>query len=220
MWQCSDDLHLVGGKRLHLVISDSRIAGIGDLVKGKGSHKEEIEFRMRKGASFGEMADSAIKHLGKCPFDIVYIAGGICDITSKDHESGAISLEWADEEDLKSHLVGALNRANVSRKKYLPASRIVFCPLVGCDLKQVVNVHKISEDQQEMVNNAIWEFNSRIFRVNEENSAFSPSLHQSVHRICNEKRRNYYYHLEDGLHLSDFLKNKWADQFIKAMAHN
>ena len=211
---------LLGGKRIHLVISDSRIAGIGDLVKAKGGYNEIIEFRMRKGANLDRMADVAIGHLSKCPFDIVYVAGGACDITSKNMETGAISFDWKDEDSLRSHLLGALIGANDRRKKYLPASRIIFCSLIGCELKRVVNCHEVSEDQQAMVDNAVWDFNSKVFRINEENSTFSPSLHQSVHRLCKGKKRNYYHHLDDGLHLTDFLKNKWADQFIKAMAHN
>ena len=198
---------LLGRKRLHLVISDSRVAGIGDLIKKKGVQNELIEFRMRKGASLGELADTATTHLGKCPFDVVYIAGRVCDITSKNHDTGAISFDWVEGESLTSHLTGALSRANDNRKKHLPASKLVFCPLIGCDLKRIINCHAISEKQQEMVDNSLWEFNSKVFRINEENAAFSPSLHQTVHRVCKGKKRNYYHHLGDGLHLSHFLKD-------------
>ena len=59
---------LLGGKRLHLVISDSRITGIRDVVKRKGNQNELIEFRMGKSASFGELVDVAMSNLGKCSF--------------------------------------------------------------------------------------------------------------------------------------------------------
>ena len=33
--------------------------------------------------------------------------------------------------------------------------------------------------------------------------------------------RNYYHHMStDGLHLTDILKDKWADQFVKAFSKN
>ena len=92
---------LLGGKRLHLVISDSRVIGIGDVVKRKGNQNELIEFRMCKIASFGERVDVAMSHLGKCPFDIVYVAGGVCDLTTKKHTTRAISFEWESEDSFQ-----------------------------------------------------------------------------------------------------------------------
>ena len=54
---------LLGGKRIHLVIGDSRIAEIGDMVKRKGDLKEHIEFKMCKGATLAEISEEAVEHL-------------------------------------------------------------------------------------------------------------------------------------------------------------
>ena len=205
---------------MHLVVGDSRIAGIGDLIKEKGGAVELIEFKMCKGANLERLAEEAVGHLSKCPFDVIYIAGGACDITSKDHTSGKIYFNWKDQLSLQNHLVNSLNRANDKFKKYFPATRIIFCPLIGSELSRIIHCQKITEEQQIIVNNAVWEFNSQSFKINEERSVFAPALHHTVHRFCKGTRHDYYHHLEDGLHLSKILKNNWAKQFIKAVARN
>ena len=109
-----------------------------------------------------------------------------------------------------------LKEADSRVKKYFPASTVVFCQLIGSELKRVVNAHAVSEDQQNQVNRAVWEFNTHIFSINAERGSFSPSLHSQVHRVCKGKKRNYYHHLHDGIHLTEELKIKWAEQFLKA----
>ena len=92
--------------------------------------------------------------------------------------------------------------------------------LIGSDLDKVVSSHQVADGEQLAVEEAVWEFNSTCFDINSERGSFAPSLHHLVHRFCKGKRRAYYHHLPDGLHLSEYLKEKWANQFVKAMAHN
>ena len=210
----------LGGKRIHLVVTDSRGAGLGDLVRESKELKEHFEVKICRGASLGELADETTSHLQRCPFDVVYIAGGVCDITSKNQLSNKISYDWINGEDLSKHLKGSLNKADEKMKKYFPASKVVFCTLLGSELKRVVNAHPTNDKQQEDVNKAVWDFNCEVFRINKERDTFSPSLHSQVHRVCKGKKRNYYQHLHDGIHPSKFILEKWADQFVKAVAHN
>ena len=147
---------LLGGKRIHLVIGDIRIAGIGDIIKGNGGANEHIELKKCMGASLGVMVDEAMRHLSKCPFDVIYLAGGACDITRKDRLTGIIYFDWEGDTSLLSHLVMSLNKANTRLTKYFPASRIVFCPLIGSELKIVVHGQVTSKNHQLMVDNAIW----------------------------------------------------------------
>ena len=205
---------------MHLLITDSRGAELGDLVRNSGKLNEHFEVRICKGATLAQLCDIATSHLQRCPFDVVYIAGGVCDITTKNEYTKLISFDWELGEELGEHLIGDLNRADSKFKKYFPASKISFCSLIGCDLVRTVNAHPTTVEQKEMVNNAVWEFNCEIFRINRERKIFSPSLHSQIHRICNGTKRNYYQHLHDGLHPSDFIKQKWATQFVKAIAHN
>ena len=116
--------------------------------------------------------------------------------------------------------MGLLQRANTELKKHFLASKVVFCTLIGSDVSRVVNDHTITETQQGDVNSAMWEFNCEVFHLNKENSTFAPSLHSDVHRVCNGSKKNYYQHLQDGIHPSKSIMNKWANQFVKAIARN
>ena len=161
----------------------------------------------------------AVKHLHKNPFDVVYIAGGACDITFKNKATKRIVFAWG-KGDLEKHLLDVLNKANRRMYDDFPASKVVFCPLIASELSKVVNYGTTTQENQHDVEDAIWEFNSTIFKINKERGTVSPSLHHQVHRFCKGKRKNYYHHLGDGIHLSDYLKGKWADEFATVMAHN
>ena len=211
---------LLGGKRLHLILTDSRAAGVEDLIRKAKAVRELVEFRVCKGAKFLDLADEAEQHLKYCPFDVVYIVGGACDITTKDASSGRITYDWVKGNELSSYLITSLTNADSRLRKYYPASKVVFCPLIGSVLDKVVTSHKLSPTSQEEVNSAVWEFNNEVFKISRERGTFLPALQHQVHRYCKGVRRNYYHHLPDGLHLSESLKIKWANQFINSIAHN
>ena len=159
-----------------------------------------------KRAYFNEIASSAEEHLKR--HDEVYMVGVTTEVTTKNSFTKQISFEWGQNLDLQNHLVNLLNQVNDRLKIYYPASKVVFCPLIGTDLTIVVNSHPVSAEDQKTVDNAIWEFNSQVLRVNEERETFFPALHQQVHRFCKGKQREHYHHLHDALHLSHDLKIK------------
>ena len=84
----------------------------------------------------------------------------------------------------------------------------------------MVNAHEVNSSQQQMVDEAVFSFNTETFVVNKERGTFSPSLHRSIHRSIRGVRRSYYHHLEDGIHLSDDQKDKWAAELVKATVNN
>ena len=86
----------------------------------------------------------------------------------------------------------------------------------GKGLGDLIRSKKMTVEPRE----AVWSFNTAVFKINKERQVVSPSLHHQVHRFCKGRRRAYYHHLQDGLHLTDYLKNKWADEFTTVMAHN
>ena len=120
------------------------------------------------------------------------MVGGTTEVTTKNSFTKQISFEWGQNLDLQNHLVNLLNQVNDRLKKYYPASKLVFCPLIGTDLARVVNSHPVSAEDQIIVDNAIWEFNSQVLRVNEERETFFPALHQQVHRFCKGKQREHW----------------------------
>ena len=211
---------LLGIKRLHLIITDSRGIGLGDLLLPRNMTGEPADVLVREGATLFDMVEVAAKHLHKNPFDVVYIAGGACDITFKDKKTGKIVYAWGRGNALNLHLLDTLNKASEKLSRDYPASRVVFCPLIASELSRVVNSGTVTTEDQTAVEDAIWDFNTALFKFNKEHKVVSPSLHHQVHRFCKGKKKSYYHHLEDGIHLTDYLKTKWADEFATVMAHN
>ena len=198
---------------------DSRANGLQERVDVLNVG-EYLGIRQYNGATLHDLTRQASRHLDKYPFDVVYIAGGICDVTTKDDVTKTISFRWNPPNDVSKHLLNTLNRENETMRKDHPAARVVFCPLVGADLKRVVNGHAVTEAQQEAVNEAIFEFNNKIFAVNKARGTHSPSLHRTVHRSSKGTHKSHYHHLEDGIHLTDTLKDNWAAAFVKATTNN
>ena len=175
---------------------------------------------MRKGASLQQLSRMAGAHLDRYPFDVVYVAGGACDITTKSQYSKAISFDWNPPAAVSSHLIRMLDLEDKYLHETYPASRVVFCPLVGTELLRVVTAHQVTPQQQEAVDEAIFKFNSAIFLLNKKRETYSPSLHRTVHRSKAQIKKSYYHHLVDGLHPTESLLQKWADEFVKATKFN
>ena len=203
---------------MQVIFADSRGKGLGDKIRSKS--KELVEVIIREGASLIELVQAASDYLQKNPFDVIYIAGGACDITLKDRITKVISYTWGTGKGLQEHLLSTINSAEEKLRVDFPASKVVFCTLVASELKQIVKDRPTSMKEQEAVEYAVWAFNSRVFELNKAQGKYSPSLNHQVHRYCKRKRRAYYHHLQDGIHLTDYLKNKWADEFVQAFAHN
>ena len=139
---------MLGSKRIHMVYTDSRGSGLQDLLDKKNVEGEYMEVVAHKSASFNDVASSAEEHLRLHPFDVVYIVGGATEVTSKNRVTKLISYNWKQNLDLQEHLVHILNQADKRLRKYYPASKVIFCPLVGTDLSRVVNAHQVSPDSR------------------------------------------------------------------------
>ena len=211
---------MLGSSRIHIVFMDSRGDGLQELIDSANNTGEHFEVDFLRGATFGDLVDKVDAYLPTHPFDVIYLAGGVNDITTKNRQTNLISYRWGQGDDLKNYLVKILKSANAHLKKNHPASKIVFCPLPGSELSRIVSEHKTSEEDQQAVEEAIWEFNSVVFEINAERGTVCPSLHHQIHRFCKGTRRAYYHHLADGIHLTQNLREKWAKQFIKVMTHN
>ena len=206
-------------RREHWIFIDSRGAGLYEKIK-KEKKNEFIGVWKQSGTTFGELVELAANHLENFPFDVVYIAGGVNNVTTKNKSTGKITFNWNPPEMLISHLVNELRRADYQMTKNFPASKVGFCTLVGSDLSQVVNAHTTTLLQQESVDAAIFAFNDEILKKNKGQKTFSPSLHRTIHRSKNGKQKNFYDHLEDGIHLQDYIQDNWAIEFSKAASAN
>ena len=203
---------VLGSRRIHYALTASRGKGVLDLIKGLNS-AEKFALRAVDGATLGELINVAADYLSKHPFDVIYVAGGACNITTKNSKTKRISYNWGRGAELQEHLVHELSSADTKLKKEFPASKVVFCPLIACDLSKVITEGSTTEEDQQVVEEAVWEFNSNVFKINKARGTVSPALHHQVHRFCKKKKRAYY-------HLTGYLKQKWAEEFVRVMAHN
>ena len=124
----------LGERRCQIVFMDSRAGGLQkkiDIV----NQSEYLEIRERKGANLHQLSRLASAHLTKYPFDVVYIIGGACDITSKDAHTKLISFHWSPPERIGAHLLNSLKEEDKHMLTNHPAATVVFCPLVGVDLQ-------------------------------------------------------------------------------------
>ena len=199
---------------------DSRGKGLKDLIEKGNDTGELVDISVRDGDTFDELMEGVMSYLNKNPFDVIYLAGGVCDITTKNRITKEITYEWGNTSDLQVHLLRCLERADGRLKKYFPASTVVFCPLIASELAKVVKSGSTTDRNQQTVEDAIWEFNSEVFKLNKARNTSSPALHHQVHRYCKGRRRAYYHHLGDGLHPNGHLKEKWAKEFIRVIARN
>ena len=165
---------LLGSKRLHLIVTDSRGKGLGNLIKTRNKSGELVDVLVRDGASLQVLVGAASKHLQKCPFDVVYIIGGVCDITDKNKLTKQVAYVWRGGKELEEHLLDVLREADKSFSKNFPASKIVFCPLIASELKRVVTDGIMTQEDQDEVEEAVWAFNSAVFKINKSRQTVSP----------------------------------------------
>ena len=179
-------------RRYHITLMDSRGTGLQSKID-QVNQGEYLEVHVHNGATLSHLARAADAHLANYPFDVVYVAGGACDITTKNKITKKISFDWESMDALSAHLINTLQEENHRLLLKHPASRVVFCPLVGTDLARVVNAHTTTYCQQSMVNDTIFAYNEAVFTVNKSRGAYSPALHRTVHRSKGGNMKSYYY---------------------------
>ena len=145
----------LGSKRIHIVFTDSRGAGLQGIVNRLNKTNEQMEIDERKVATLGALISIVEKYLPKHPFDVVYLAGGVNDITTKDNNTGEISFKWGNGSDLVEHLISTLVAADSRFRQNFPASKVIFCPLIGSLLGKIVTAHPTDEENQITVNNSV-----------------------------------------------------------------
>ena len=173
-----------------------------------------VEPWMFKSAKIEDLTHEAINYGRSRPFDMMFIVGGICNITNKDWINGKISFEWNDPDKLSKHIIDIIENEERKFKKELPASNLIFCRLVGANLEKVLKKH--ADFEQFVMDEAIYKINDYIFRKNIEKGLWAPDMATPVHRMAKGETKSYYNHLaDDGIHLSQELKEKWAKKLLK-----
>ena len=98
-------------RKQHVFFMDSRGEGLTTKVAGRNV-VEPFEIKVGNGATLGKLVARADTFLYKFPFHVAYIAGGICDVKTKDKCTGGISFDWNPPGRVGPHLVSSLERAD------------------------------------------------------------------------------------------------------------
>ena len=202
------------GRRKTIFFTDSRGYYINELIHKEFGESNGVEVLHYKGAGLGTLTKNAYYYADSRPFDMLFLAGGICNITRKDMVTKEIFFEWDDPVELASHIIDIIeNEEEIFRKK-APGSKLVFCNFVGADLTKVLK--RNAEAEQCILNEAIYIINEDIFQKNIVKEVYAPDLASPVHRQINGKNMTFLDHLgSDGIHLGLDLKKKWAKKMFK-----
>ena len=208
----------LGDKRKHILFTDSRGSLLEETLKKVGVKKTDFEIRASPGAKIQHLIRNADEYAKQFPFDVIYISGGINNVTTKCKVTKIVTFEWLSESALSKFLITTMENGLYHLQKEHPATKIIFCSIPSVFLEYVVPCP--TEDQQEIATNSIWNFNVAVRATNKKLGHYHPRLERPVHRMIAGNRKNYYHHLSDGLHPSQFMLAKWAQELIKSMGHN
>lgn len=88
---------------------------------------------------------------------------------------------------------------------------LTFCPITGMDILKY-NKEETKHPEQDTLDEIIREINRIITAHNKINHAITPWVSADIHynKKGGCKKTRYYKLADDGLHLSDEIKEKWA----------
>ena len=202
------------GRRKLIFFTDSRGLFLNELIVKEFGRSNGVEVLHYKGAGIGTLIKNAYYYAESRPFDVLFIAGGICNITSKDHDTKEIFFEWEDPVTLAKHVIDVMEEEEITFKKEVPASNVIYCNMVGANLSSVLK--RDAKEEQMVLNEAIYMINEDIFQKNIVKKMYAPDLASPVHRKINGENMTFLHHLStDGIHLGADLKRKWARKMFK-----
>ena len=208
----------LGDRRKHVLFIDSRGSLLQEALSAAGVRKTDFLIKHFPGAKIQALIREMDEYAKQFPFDVLYLAGGINNVTVKCKITKVVTFEWQSVSALSNFLITTMKKALKYLRREHPATKIVISSIPGVDLQYVVPCP--TDRDQEIVTESIWNFNVEVRAVNKELGHYHPRLERPVHRLTNGTRRNYYHHLDDGLHSSAFMVTKWVQELIKSMGHN
>ena len=107
-----------------------------------------------------------------------------------------------------------MERAEKFLQKKGPATQVIFCPMLGADLEKILK--KTVRNEQSILDEALWIFNEEVFQKNKLTERYAPNFADPVYRQIRGNKRTFFHHLaDDGIHLSNNLKQIWARKMLK-----
>ena len=200
-----------------IFFTDSRGFYLNELIKEQFGQTDRIEILHYNSAGLGNLTKNAYYYAETRPHDVLFIAGGICNITRKDQVSKKIFFDWDNPVELASHIIEIIEEEEDTFIKHAPATKMAYCNLLGADLSKVLR--RDADFEQSVLNEAIYMINEDIFQKNIVKNLFAPDLASPVHRQIKGEYKTFLDHLAaDGIHLSSDLKKKWAKKMYKTVS--
>ena len=140
-------------------------------IKKLNVHNIPFNIERYRGAGLIEVVEKADIYLRSYPFDVVYIIAGVNDI--EDRSSGRVSFLWKSEGALTNYLIRTRRNSFKQLKKDHLGAKVVFCPLIGLDLSKAVKGG--TDEQQQMIDSAVWEINIDLIKMRKSTDSTSRS---------------------------------------------
>ena len=214
-----------------LFVSDSRGRGGTDLLQDPSL---EVTTIIRPGAGLQILTNEAVKFLGLRKYDLVIIAGGICDLTKKEVQCGEKVLSYPLSQEDRSAKIALLSdsitkaRSKIGRKLLL--TTIVPASLVNYYYHhnpQKTTAPQDLNEQQIALFQDIDEINACIAANNRAAERRTPNWANFALQHSKKRKRKgssqlakscsnlALKHLPDGVHFSGELLNKCVTALIK-----
>lgn len=155
--------------------------------------------------------------------DQVYIIAGVCDITKKNKHTSKISLRETNPllaiSLYKFHMEAIRN--SLTTKLGNDECKVVFGELVGVNIAGY-NSTRYPDQQQEVLNEIVEGVNMEIVAQNTSQSLVTPWIARTIHKNRREGRKIHRYHKlsDDGVHLTQELREIWAKEILYAVYKN
>lgn len=147
----------------------------------------------------------------------LFLLAGIGDVTTKDRVTHEVSLRDNDVNITVDRFVFGMQSV-LQRMKALVTEgqcKVTFCHIIGMDLL-MCNRLPYKHPAQDTLDEIIQRLNQEITAINKYGGVVTPWTASMIH--CNKKggRKVTKYHklAEDGLHLTDEIRMKWAEVIL------
>lgn len=204
-----------------VIVADSRGKGLQqdlDLLNSEGSIN--IKVLVKKGRGIAELIRDTSKDLIWMAPSQIYVLAGICDITALDRENMTVSLQEDTIETLVGKVEGSMDAArhHLSIMLIEKPYKLIFCPTVGMDMAKYNRIED-RHTQQDLLDEMVVCMNHTIIAFNKTNKVLTPWINKDIHhnKKGGRKTTRYYKLADDGLHLSDEIREKWASTLYDAI---
>ena len=198
-----------------LYISDSRGFALRQQVNDLNLAAFHIDLLIlpKAGASIQQAVDHAFQQIGNQSFDIIYLAAGVNDLSTKIGYRD-ITPNFCNRYHMVSDLLQKYYKARVLLD--MLGDRVVICELIGLNY-QLYNIRdRPFLYQQQEVDAGIILLNEYIRYMNSERSLYSPNITEYTHkqRETNNLCHRYTLTMRDGIHMRRTYSVRILDRIV------